>query len=60
MFFWAALVCSFQRIQVAIRAKLEKEKTERKKVREAAKAAENGEVAQERKPSALDRFRRSG
>lgn len=48
------------RIQVAIRAKLEKEKTERKKAREAARAAENGEVPQERKASALDRFRRAG
>ena len=41
-------------VQVAVRAKLEKQREERRR----AKAAASGETP-ERKPSALDRFRRS-
>ena len=40
-------------MQVAVRAKLEKEKGERRRAREAAKG-----VPRDLKPSALDRFKR--
>jgi hypothetical protein len=41
--------------QVAVRAKLEKQKEERR----AAKAAVNGNAGETKKPSALDRFKRA-
>lgn len=42
-------------VQVAVRAKLEKEKEERRKAKAIASGAE-----EPHKPSALDRFKRSG